>query len=313
MGPIRDVTRVWLASYPKSGNTWFRMLLASLAAGPDRPLDINDRAESQPLAARRAILDDTTLIDTSLLTHEEADALRARVFAEALPLYEGSTAGTRFYKVHDAYAQTPGGAPALGRGTADVVILIVRDPRDVAVSLASHFGWTLDSAIAFMRRDDAALHGDVEDRRPQVRQRLLSWSGHAASWLDQKDVPLHLIRYESLHANTANVFRDSLRFAGRAITEEEARRVTSAARFANLQAQERERGFREGVEHGGPFFRRGVAGGWKESLTAGQAAEIEHDHREMMERLGYDAASWRRRPDLCHHLPTLQGDIHGQR
>lgn len=282
------MTRVWLASYPKSGSTWFRMLIASLSATEDRPLDINGLAEPQPVIGLREIVDDATLIDTSLLTHDEADDLRSCVYADALPLYDGPGPLPRFYKVHDAYLRTPAGGPLLGCGTADAAILIVRDPRDVAVSLAAHFGWSVDRAIAFMSADDAAIQGAAHDRHRQFRQRLLSWSGHAASWLDQDDLPIHVVRYESLQADTAGAFREALAFADRALGRAEAERAAARASFANLQAQERERGFSEGTQHGA-FFRQGRSGGWRESLTPAQAGRIEEDHRGLMGRLGYAA------------------------
>jgi hypothetical protein len=33
---------VWLASYPKSGNTWTRVFMANYVANPTKPLPIND-------------------------------------------------------------------------------------------------------------------------------------------------------------------------------------------------------------------------------------------------------------------------------
>ena len=68
---------VWLASYPKSGNTWFRMLVANLRQ--DAPIDINDLPESGGIASARAWFDHTMLFESGLLTHEECDALRVAV------------------------------------------------------------------------------------------------------------------------------------------------------------------------------------------------------------------------------------------
>ncbi len=44
---------VWLASYPKSGNTWFRMLVANLSAAGGKPADINDLQERSGIASAR--------------------------------------------------------------------------------------------------------------------------------------------------------------------------------------------------------------------------------------------------------------------
>ena len=71
---------VWLASYPKSGNTWFRMLVANLRQ--PAPVDINDLPETGGIASARVWFDHTMLFESGLLTHEETDALRPLVYAE---------------------------------------------------------------------------------------------------------------------------------------------------------------------------------------------------------------------------------------
>ena len=77
------VTRtIWLASYPKSGNTWFRMLVANLSAKDGKPVDINDLPERGGIASARGPFDHLLLIDSGLLTHDEIDCLRPRVYEE---------------------------------------------------------------------------------------------------------------------------------------------------------------------------------------------------------------------------------------
>jgi len=77
------IRTIWLASYPKSGNTWFRMLVANLSANDGKAVDINNLPERGGLAGARAPFDYLTLLDSGLLTHDEIDDLRPRVY-EAL-------------------------------------------------------------------------------------------------------------------------------------------------------------------------------------------------------------------------------------
>ena len=155
---------IWLASYPKSGNTWFRMLVANLSATDGKPVDINDLPERGGIASARGPFDHLTLIDSGLLTHDEIDCLRPRVYEELArgaqdDEYDKPEAipPVRFVKVHDAYTLTPKGEPLLaGRRGADGAIVIVRDPRDVAPSLANHNRVDLDEAIALMNNAEAA-------------------------------------------------------------------------------------------------------------------------------------------------------------
>jgi len=288
---------VWLASYPKSGNTWFRMLLANLSAEDGKPADINDMPERGSIASAREPFDYITLLDSTLLSHDEIENLRPRVHEVLAGGAEDDeydtppdTPPVRFIKTHDPYICTGKREPLLaGTRGADAAIVIVRDPRDVAPSVASHSRMTIDNAIEAMNNTGAALCGETDRLRSQLRQRLLTWGGHIASWLDQTDLPVHLIRYEDLHADTARVFARALAFAGRPASGEQIARAVELTSFAQLQAQERERGFREAVRpFGSRFFRRGEAGAWRDELTPEQAARIEADHAPMMRRLGYD-------------------------
>lgn len=291
--------KIWLASYPKSGNTWFRMLLANLSSPDDKPADINDLPLHGDIASAREPFDYLTFIDSGLLTHDEIDALRPRVY-EALaggadnmedePTRENAARQVRFAKAHDAYTRTPKGEPLLGgRGGADAAIVIVRDPRDVAPSLANHKAIAIGDAIAFMNLSAAAFCGRPGRQYNQFRQNLLTWSEHVASWLDQTDIPVHLVRYEDMKADTAGVLSRALSFAQHKAGAHEIERAVSLADFSQLQAQELAKGFREGPRPrpDGRFFRRGEAGGWRDELTAEQIACIERDHAPMMRRLGY--------------------------
>jgi aryl sulfotransferase len=286
----------WLASYPKSGNTWLRMLLNALALGPEEALDINDLSVSGGIASARPPFERLTLLDSELLTAEEADRLRPRVY-EALAEGEddesdASAPPVRFVKAHDAYVSTPSGEPLLAgaRGAAGA-LLIVRDPRAVAPSLSHHMGVPVDEAIAAMNDPDFCFGVGGAGRSSQFRQRLLGWSGHAASWLDQRDIPLRVLRYEELAADAGAVLADALGFAGLAASAEEIARAVAMAEFSELRRQERESGFREAPRGlGRTFFRRGQADAWREELSPAQIARIERDHAAMMRRLGYQAA-----------------------
>ena len=290
---------IWLASYPKSGNTWFRMLVANLSAKDGKPVDINDLPERSGIASARQAFDHLMLIDSGLLTHDEIDCLRPRLYEELARGAEDDeydvaedAPPVRFVKVHDAYTLTPKGEPLLaGSRGADGAIVIVRDPRDVASSLANHYRFSIDEAVAFMNDRDAGFCTKTLRQHTQLRQKLPGWSGHIASWLDQTDIPVHLIRYEDMTADTIGTLGRALTFAGRAAADEAIRSAVAFADFAELRLQEQDKGFRETpARPGGLFFRRGKAGGWRDELTAEQVARIEAAHAPMMRRLGYELA-----------------------
>ncbi|HXC54201.1 MAG TPA: sulfotransferase domain-containing protein [Rhizomicrobium sp.] len=286
---------VWLASYPKSGNTWLRILIGSLLAAADTEVDINELPEWGRMAGARLPFDNTLLIDSGLLSHDEIDCLRPHLYEELArgePLEERSAPPARFSKVHDAYGLTPLGEPLLaGARGAKGAIVIVRDPRDVAPSLANHNRTSVDEAIAFLNDTDAALCRTADRLHVQLRQKVAGWSGHVASWLEQRDIPVHLVRYEDLQRDTAGVLIAAMAFAGVPVTPDDVARAVAQGDFQRLQAQEREAGFSEWQDRDGKgrlFFRRGEAGGWRDELSPEQVARLETAHAPMMRRLGYE-------------------------
>jgi aryl sulfotransferase len=274
---------VWLASFPKSGNTWFRIFLANLASGENGPADINNLDENGGIASSRYEFEVETMLDSGLLTDDEIDSLRPRVYATIA----AGLAEQRWIKVHDAYTLTPDGEPMFGSCGVRAAVYMVRDPRDVAVSLAYHNNLTIDDAIKFMSAPDSALADWRHGMAKQLRQKLHGWNEHVKSWLDQTDVPVHTLRYEDLLADPLACFSAALRFAERPATEAEIERAMRNAEFTKLQHQENEKGFAERVSHTTPFFRSGGAGSWREKLNAEQIARIEEIHAPMMQRLGY--------------------------
>ena len=300
--------RVWLASYPKSGNTWLRLLIGCLSLKDGEQVDINKSLERGGIASARGPFDKLTLIDSALLTHDEIDALRPRVYEEMVRRQDELDADedaedstgfaptpVRFVKVHDAYTQTARGEPLLaGLRFAKGAIVIARDPRDVAPSLANQNRSTVDAAIRFMNDADATFCGRTDLLPNQFRQRLPGWSGHVASWLDQRDIPVHLARYEDFKRDTVGALRAAMQFAGYDVTAAEAERAASLASFGKLQAQERETGFSEWKDRGAGgrwFFRRGEIGSWRDELTAEQVSRIEAAHGAMMTRMGYELST----------------------
>jgi aryl sulfotransferase len=172
---------------------------------------------------------------------------------------------------------------------ADGAIVIVRDPRAVAPSLANHLAYSIDEAIAFMNDDDAAFYWKPNRQGRQLRLKLRGWSEHVASWQDQKDIPIHLIRYEDLRNDTARTLRRALAFAGLPATEEDISRAVAFSDLAQLQHQENRSGFFEApLRKGAKFFRRGEAGSWRDELTREQIARIESHHGRIMSCLGYE-------------------------
>jgi hypothetical protein len=223
-----------------------------------------------------------------LLTEDEVDAIRPEVYRAWAVDLAGQSGDSPVVKCHDAYTRRADGTPLLGGSeAARGAIVLVRDPRDIALSFADHRGTSVDEAIDLLCDPFATIGRSIQRQRRQLRQRLLDWSAHVSSWLDQRDLPVHLVRYEDMEADAAAVLIGTARFAGLEMTEERVARATRLSAFDLLRSQEDRSGFAEGVR-GRPFFRRGHSGAWRSALSSGQAERIETAHGKTMIRLGYE-------------------------
>ncbi len=272
----------WLASYPKSGNTWLRLALPALGQG--KKVDFSAVSDFAPIAASRVVFDRVMAIESSDLTPDEIALLRPRCY-EALAELEQKPL---FRKVHDAWGLTPAGEPLFPASVTLGTICVVRDPRDVAVSFAHHLGHGIDRIIAQMNDRQFQLVSQQTRLAEQLPQHLGDWSGHVAGWLTAPGAraPL-LVRYEDMQADAARELRRIAAYVGWSATDEAIMRAVDATRFDVLRAAENEHGFRERPGAAQRFFRQGRIGGWRDALTAVQVESIESAHGGMMRRLGY--------------------------
>jgi hypothetical protein len=221
------------------------------------------------------------MMDSSDLTPVEIAKARAYMVS-------GARKRRMFLKVHDANLPYPG-TLALPFAPENVyrVVHIVRDPRDVAVSLASHTGASLDLTIVRMADEDCVSGRHSSRLTTLLPQFVSSWTKHTMSWLDAPEFVRMTIRYESLLTDTTGLLEAVAQFLELDAPGAAIERSVKAARFEQLRNQEDSHGFRErpmGMER---FFRRGIAGGWRDSLSEQQGLRIAKDHGRLMRQLGY--------------------------
>lgn len=273
---------VWLASYPKSGNTWIRLFLDAFCHPERDTLDIN-AVDVSLHAGNRDLFDRVIGLESSDLTPAEIERFRPDVYRQlALEAQE-----PLFLKVHDRWRRTPDGDSLFPPEITAATIYIVRDPRSVASSYANHYSISIDEAICQMATTDMTIAKPLNRLRSQLPQPLGSWSQHVTSWMEQRELPVHLVRYEDMHATPEAAFAGIVQAAGLPVDRGRLAQALARSRFERLQAQEEAAGFKERLIGTSLFFRRGRVDSWREELTAVQSARVESGHRPVMERLGY--------------------------
>jgi hypothetical protein len=273
---------VWLASYPKSGNTWFRIFLSNLMHEGDGPVDINELMHT-PMASGRVLFDELSGVKMSDLTREEITRLR--------PLFYNYLAETSedtiFSKIHDAYRVLPGNIPLIPAKATKAVVYFIRNPLDVAVSFANHLNTSIDATIEHMENDAFAFCHKTDRIYNQVNQELMSWSKHVRSWTEQSGLPLKVVKYEDMLRNTFQTFKGVLEFIGLHFTADKIEMALRNSSFEILQQQEKEKGFKEKGVNPNLFFRKGKQGTWREQLSDKQANRIISTHKDVMKKFKY--------------------------
>jgi hypothetical protein len=272
----------WLASYPKSGNTWFRIFLANLLRNSDTPANINE-LEGGPIASSRQLFDEATGLSSADLTPDEIENLRPEVYK-----YISSEAESIiFHKIHDAFVLTGNQEPLIPKEATYKALYFVRNPLDVAVSFSHHANLPVEAIVKQMNDDQFAFCSRTDKLHNQLSQKLLSWSHHILSWTNQTDFPVHVIRYEDMKNNAFETFKKATEFAGLEYTDLEIQRAIGFSDFKTIKSQEEQFGFREKAPGSKEFFRKGKIGSWKEELPETLIQTLINNHREMMLRFGY--------------------------
>ena len=276
----------WLASYPKSGNTWLRLFLENMLRPSRDTVDIN-RISVGEVACDRQWVERGLGFDISDLSHDEVDSLRPYAYRWHFNnLIQPSQANSRFHKIHDAYQYLPDGEPFISQNAASGVVYILRNPLDVVVSAANHANMTLDQTISKLCNANLAFGNSTKTIEPQLRLFIGSWSALVSSWLNA-DTNTLVVRYEDMKSNPSVTFHSIADFLKLSSDPMEVDNALKQCQFAKIQQQENEQGFVEKPNSAKIFFRKGIVGDWKNHLNQQQVQTIIENHYPVMQRAGY--------------------------
>ncbi|MFX0542692.1 sulfotransferase domain-containing protein [Roseovarius sp. S4756] len=270
---------VWLASYPKSGNTWTRIFLANYLMNPDKPVSIN---EVHRFGMGDSIAKTYNMVAAPHTPDLQDYQVTLRLRDKVLRGIIGNGADVNLVKTHNIRSKAYGTTlipPEYTRSS----VYIVRNPLDMVLSYARHYGIEPAAAVEAIGRSDNANATDGA----AVWQFLGSWTEHVESWTNNSPYPSLVLRYEDMLDKPEQAFGALVRHLGVPLEEERLKKAIRFASFDEVSSQEKATGFAENPGKSETFFTSGKAGKWKEALGEDLIEKIRTDHKATMKRFGY--------------------------
>ena len=274
---------IWLASYPKSGNTWVRLFLNSLVFTSDTSVNINDIKLGQ-FPARKYFNEITNNVD------DVKEFIQNCNYAQSKLNLDNKI---RFFKTHNGLWKLGQHRFTDNENTLGI-IHIVRDPRNVVTSIKNHYNYqTYEEALDFIK-DENKILGKIGSKKEEDLPTIVSsWKLHYKSWknlggLKSKYV---LIKYEDLIKDPVREFTKITSFIEKIsefkFNEKNILKAIENTRFDNLKKQEELNGFKESPKNSIKFFYLGAKNDWQNILDKKTKDDIEMSFKNEMQDLGY--------------------------
>ncbi len=263
---------VWLASYPKSGNTWLRLFMENLFRNAQQPVPINEITVVKYGDASYSLYEQVAGRPLRGANDTELNELR-----EPVQRFLASRPDTSFVKTHNALMRHDG-TPLICLGHTAGAIYLLRNPFDLTVSFADHYRISHDDVIEAM----ASPYHHTKSTPAAIFQLLGGWTNHYRSWFGVENFNPLFMRYEDMNRDPVKTFGRFMRYLGLPKNPERLKRAIRNSAFKELERQERDVGFKERVHEGQKFFRAGKTGGYREVLSERQIGRIIDAHGELL-------------------------------
>ena len=280
---------IWLASYPKSGNTWVRSIISSLLYSEDGNFNFNLIEKIDQFPEKKYFKD---LIKDFNDFHE---IFRNWIIAQDKINLDGKI---KIFKTHQG-KYTINNNNFTNSDNTIATIYIVRDPRSLIKSISNHYTLSMDEAFDFLI--NPRLMGDgksFEEKKDGIYNILGRWDEHYRSWTDNKKNFL-LIKYEDLIKDAEIELKRIIRFLQNylnfQVDNNKIRNILKSTSFENLKKMESAGDFKEyenkaKYKKNGKkfnFFHLGPQNIWKENLKHEIALKIEKNFYKTMKELEY--------------------------
>ena len=277
---------IWVASYPKSGNTWVRSIISSLIYTKDGIFDFPSIKKIDQYPQRRFLeyftqdYNNIHEIKKHWITSQERINLDTKI---------------KFFKTHHLNCKVDN-YPFTNKECTRATIYIVRDPRNLIDSISNHFGKSIEESKKFLLTSKILSPGkEIELRGGNVITYLGSWKEHYKFWTKDNE-NLLIIRYEDLVKNIHHEIDKIIKFLGNfidlEISDTKKENIIKSTSFKALKKIEENGKFTENVFVSGSnekvkFFNKGPNNNWQNTLPKNIKIELENELKNELTELGY--------------------------
>ncbi len=274
---------IWIASYPKSGNTFIRSFISAYYYTNNGEFDFN-------LLKFIEQFPDKQFFDGFINDKDDASKKWLPIQRKLI-----KSKKVKFLKTHSAYGSYNNNQFTTSEVTLGG-IYIVRDPRNIISSLTNHFSLNVDGALNMLLDENRGIKSD--DNNFATYSFLSSWSNHLNSWSNIKSFRTIIIKYEDLENNSEKILTDLIRFINnllnnnKGVDYQKFKKAIETTNFSILKKKENKDGFFEAMfskkeNKKIPFFNLGFKSDWKKVLDKKVVEVIEKKFEREMKDMGY--------------------------
>jgi len=283
---------IWIASYPKSGNTWLRSLLCAYFFSRDGIFNFKQLENIQQFTSK---INQTS--NNNNLNYQN------RVSKNWISTQELINKDKKIHllKTHNAMC-TINGNSFTNKINTLACIYVVRDPRNVITSISNHYNLKLSEALDFIKNKKKIIfpENNILGKKNSDDKKdfnfLSSWSDHYLSWKNSNIFPVMILKYEDLEKDTNKEFLSTLKFLSNFmkfdIDNNRIKNCIDSTNFEKLREMEDDEGFNESPDSFNKqkkkrFFNLGKKNDWRVLLDKKLSQDIEDNFKKEMENLGY--------------------------
>ena len=230
---------IWIASYPKSGNTWVRSLLSAYFFTEDGEFNFT-------------LLENIKKFPSEDFINEKLqDPLEVCKYWRPIQEKIFKSKRIKFLKTHNCLMQLNKNKFTTTKHTLGV-IYIIRDPRNILTSFKNHMDLTYEDALEVMCKEDTVIFDELT-KNYNASQFVGSWSKNYKTWLQNNPFKKHLIKYEDLEKDSYSTFKELITFINNItgskdeVNEEKLKNSIKSTSFESLENKEKIGEFKENV------------------------------------------------------------------